>query len=159
LSGVARDEYGLAGCVQHGASTLPEEAFGHFPANGTAEIHLATGFQNILYDGGGLPADLHAEMMAWCVANCADERKEGESETQFLYKTRKKALGPFKRELWELPTKDAILADQEKKFRFLFEKLHVQGSRAMVDKYINPEPRSRPAPEALTGAGASEGSR
>ena len=103
LSTVARDEYGLAGCVQHGASTLPEEAFGHFPANGTAEIHLATGFQNILYDGGGLPADLHAEMMAWCVANCADERKDGETEEQFLYKTRKKAIGPFKRRLWELP--------------------------------------------------------
>ncbi|MEX0625486.1 MAG: class II fructose-bisphosphate aldolase, partial [Chloroflexota bacterium] len=51
LSTVARDEYGLAGAVQHGASTLPEDAFHHFPANGTAEIHLATGFQNILYDG------------------------------------------------------------------------------------------------------------
>jgi len=68
LSTVARDEYRLAGCVQHGASTLPEEAFGHFPANGTAEIHLATGFQNILYDAGGLPDALRAEMMAWCVA-------------------------------------------------------------------------------------------
>ncbi len=57
LSTVAREEYGLAGCVQHGASTLPDEAFHHFPANGAAEIHLATGFQNILYDEPGLPAD------------------------------------------------------------------------------------------------------
>ena len=55
LSTVARDEYGMAGCVQHGASTLPDDAFHHFPEHGTAEIHLATGFQNILYDGGGLP--------------------------------------------------------------------------------------------------------
>ena len=52
LSTVAREEYGLAGAVQHGASTLPEEAFHHFPANGTAEIHLATGFQNILSTTG-----------------------------------------------------------------------------------------------------------
>ena len=102
LSTVARDEFRLAGCVQHGASTLPEEAFGHFPANGCAEIHLATGFQNILYDDGGLPADLRAEMMAWCLVNCADERKPGETEEQFLYKTRKKALGPFKEALWSI---------------------------------------------------------
>src|SRR6187431_2087468 len=67
LSTVARDEYGVAGCVQHGASTLPDEAFHHFPANGAAEIHLATGFQNILYDEPGLPADTRAEMMSWCL--------------------------------------------------------------------------------------------
>ncbi|MGH2489680.1 MAG: class II fructose-bisphosphate aldolase, partial [Candidatus Limnocylindria bacterium] len=91
LSTVAREEFGLAGCVQHGASTLPEEAFGHFPANGCAEIHLATGFQNILYDGGGLPPELRAEMMAWCLDRCADERRPGETDEQFLYKTRKKA--------------------------------------------------------------------
>ena len=42
-------------------------------------------------------------MMAWCVANCADERKDGETDEQFLYKTRKKAIGPFKRQLWTLP--------------------------------------------------------
>ena len=35
--------------------------------------------------------------------NCADERKDGETEEQFLYKTRKKAIGPFKRQLWTLP--------------------------------------------------------
>ena len=34
LSTVAREEYGFAGCVQHGASTLPEDAFHHFPENG-----------------------------------------------------------------------------------------------------------------------------
>ena len=97
LSAVARDEYGTAGCVQHGASTLPADAFDNFPVNGTAEIHLATGFQNILYDDGGLPDDLRTEMMEWCRDNCAEERKEGETEDQFLYRTRKKAIGPFKR--------------------------------------------------------------
>src|SRR5206468_5222165 len=48
LSKVAREEYHTAGAVQHGASTLPENAFHHFPRVGTAEIHLATNFQNIL---------------------------------------------------------------------------------------------------------------
>jgi fructose/tagatose bisphosphate aldolase len=152
LSTVAREEFGLAGCVQHGASTLPEEAFHHFPVHGTAEIHLATGFQNILFDSDGLPAELRAEMMEWCGVNAADERKAGETDEQFLYKTRKKALGPFKRELWELPTLDAILADQAKKIGFLYRELGVVGSRGMVDRYITPVEWHRPVPAALAEA-------
>ena len=58
LSQVAREEYGLAGAVQHGASTLPSNAFGNFPRIETAEIHLATNFQNIVFDHPRLPADL-----------------------------------------------------------------------------------------------------
>jgi fructose/tagatose bisphosphate aldolase len=142
-------EYGMAGAVQHGASTLPDELFHRFPAVGTAEIHLATGFQNLLYDHLAFPHDLKARIEEWCRLNTADERKEGETETQFIYKTRKKTLGPFKRELWDLPTRDAILADQQTKMRFLFEKLGVAGSRAMVDRYIRPVERHHPMPESI----------
>ena len=39
----------LAGCVQCGASNLPEEAFDMLPKGGIAEIHLAEGFQNIIF--------------------------------------------------------------------------------------------------------------
>jgi fructose/tagatose bisphosphate aldolase len=154
LSAVARDEYGLAGCVQHGASTLPDDAFHHFPANGTAEIHLATGFQNILYDEPGLPTDLRAEMMAWCVANCAGERKDGETDEQFLYKTRKKALGPFKRELWSLPAEaqEAIGANLRSRFGILFDRLRIGGTRELVDRYIAPVELTRPLPPALGGS-------
>ena len=153
LSTVARDEYGMAGCVQHGASTLPEAAFDNFPAAGTAEIHLATGFQNILYDGGGLPEDLRAEMMEWCRANCADERKEGETEEQFLYKTRKKAIGPFKRQLWTLPAgaADEIAANLRAKFGVLFDELGIAGTRADVERVITPVPVTMPLPAALGG--------
>ncbi len=156
LSTVAREEFGLAGCVQHGASTLPEEAFGHFPAAGCAEIHLATGFQNILYDGGGLPADLRAEMMAWCLANCADERKPGETDEQFLYKTRKKALGPFKEALWSIgPDAEAeIGAHLAARVELLFERLGVDGSRELVDRYVQPPDLPRPMPASLGGAGS-----
>jgi fructose/tagatose bisphosphate aldolase len=156
LSGVARDEYGLAGCVQHGASTLPEEAFHHFPANTAAEIHLATGFQNILYDEPGLPAELRAEMMAWAQANCADERKDGESDSQFLYKTRKKALGPFKRDLWSLPDEAAAQVGGNLRVRFgrLFDELHIAGTRELVDRYVTPPDLPRALPPALGGAAA-----
>ncbi len=151
LGEVAR-AHGLAGAVQHGASTLPDELFHRFPAVETAEIHLATGFQNLLYDHPAFPADLRAEMEGWCASNAADERKDGESEDIFLYKTRKKALGPFKQVLWELPQKDEILADQERKFRYLFEQLGIAGSRAHVERYVKTPRRSRPAPESLQQA-------
>jgi len=153
LSTVAREEFGLAGCVQHGASTLPEEAFGHFPASGCAEIHLATGFQNILYDRGGLPADLKAEMMAWCIANCGDERRPGETDEQFLYKTRKKALGPFKAALWSIgPEAEAeIGAHLRSRVALLFERLGVEGTREVVDRYVRPTALPRPIPPALGG--------
>ncbi|HEY7738505.1 MAG TPA: class II fructose-bisphosphate aldolase [Candidatus Limnocylindria bacterium] len=155
LSTVARDAFGLAGCVQHGASTLPEEAFGHFPAHGCAEIHLATGFQNILYDDGGLPADLRAEMMAWCLANCAAERKPGETDEQFLYKSRKKALGPFKAALWDIgPEAEAeIGAHLADRLGLLFDRLGVDDTRSVVDQWVTPAPLPRPMPAVLGGAG------
>jgi fructose/tagatose bisphosphate aldolase len=151
LSVIAR-EHGLAGAVQHGASTLPDELFHHFPKVETAEIHLATGFQNLLYEHPAFPKDLLLRIHSWCGANTADERKPGEPDEVFIYKTRKKALGPFKRELWELSTKDEILASQEEKLRFLFDKLNVGGTRSMIEKYIKPPRRSRPAPASLQEA-------
>jgi fructose-bisphosphate aldolase, class II len=156
LSAVARDDYGLAGAVQHGASTLPEEAFHHFPSNGTAEIHLATGFQNILYDGGGLPDALRGEMMAWCLANCPDERKAGETDEQFLYKTRKKAIGPFKRALWTLPAdaQERIGANLRIRFGLLFDRLGIAGTRSLVDRFVSIPDQPRPLPPALGGVAA-----
>ena len=45
---------------------------------------------------------LHREIEAWCFANAADERKADQTDQQFVYTTRKKAIGPFKRQLWDL---------------------------------------------------------
>jgi fructose-bisphosphate aldolase, class II len=160
LGEVARS-YGLAGAVQHGASTLPDELFHRFPSVETAEIHLATGFQNALYEHAAFPHDLLKEIEAWCFSNALDERKPNDDDLQFLYRTRKKALGPFKRQLWELSTKDEILADQGKKLEFLFDQLKVAGTREYVAKYISAPERHRPAPESLgavaTGSGAQKG--
>ncbi|HET7169566.1 MAG TPA: class II fructose-bisphosphate aldolase [Candidatus Limnocylindrales bacterium] len=154
LGDVAR-AYGLAGAVQHGASTLPDELFHRFPAVETAEIHLATGFQNALYEHPAFPDELHREIEAWCFANAADERKAGQTDQQFVYTTRKKAIGPFKRELWDLDSKDEILAAQRRKFSFLFTELGVNGSREMITAYIRPTELHRPAPDGfLTTVGA-----
>ena len=61
LSETARKEYGLAGAVQHGASTLPAEAFHKFVECETAEVHLATEFQNMIYNSEHFPAELQEE--------------------------------------------------------------------------------------------------
>jgi fructose/tagatose bisphosphate aldolase len=154
LGEVAR-ESGLAGAVQHGASTLPDELFHRFPAVETAEIHLATGFQNTLYEHPSFPADLHRAIHEWCFENTADERKDGQTDEQFVYTTRKKAIGPFKRELWDLSTKDEILAAQSRKMAFLFTELGVNGSIGMVDRYVHPVEIHRPVPEALRESSAA----
>ena len=155
LGEVARKEYRLAGAVQHGASTLPDELFHHFPAVETAEIHLATGFQNLLFDHSAFPRDLLAEIERWCHENAADERKPGQTDEQFVYTTRKKAIGPFKRQLWDLPTKDEILAAQRRKIAFLFTELGVNGSEEMVQGFVHPVEVHRPLPEALRSAVAA----
>jgi fructose/tagatose bisphosphate aldolase len=149
LGKIARDEYGIAGTVQHGASTLPDELFHRFPETETVEIHLATGFQNALYQDPAFPASLHRDIEAWCFANTLDERKPGQTDQQFVYTTRKKAIGPFKRQLWDLPTKVEILDRQATKVEFLFRELRVIGSRTMVDRYVTPVPHARPIPDAL----------
>lgn len=140
ISKVAREEYGLAGAVQHGASTLPPEYFGHFPDHDCAEIHLATDFMNTVYDHPAFPYPLKREIERWLDENAADERKRGETQPQFLYKTRKKAIGPYKENVWNLPegTKAAIAETLEEKFAFLFERLRVVNTRAMVAEYVKP---------------------
>lgn len=142
LSILARKEFGMAGAVQHGASTLPEELFGKFPDVETAEIHLATGFQNQIYDHPAFPSALRTEMYGHLAKAHADERKSGMSDQQFYYKTRKQAFGPFKRAMWDLPaaTRDAISASLEGTFADIFSRLRLQGTRAVVDRFVKPTP-------------------
>jgi fructose/tagatose bisphosphate aldolase len=139
LSNAARKEYGLAGAVQHGASTLPLDAFHKFAECETAEVHLATEFQNMVYDSEHFPKDLKRRICDWLKTNAANEAKQGETEEQFLYKTRKKALGPFKKEIMSLPraTRDPIAAEVEKKFDLIFKHLGVVNKKNLVDKYTH----------------------
>ncbi|HEX9303422.1 MAG TPA: class II fructose-bisphosphate aldolase [Thermoanaerobaculia bacterium] len=140
ISKVAREEYHLAGAVQHGASTLPAEFFGSFPDHDCAEIHLATEFQNMVYDHPAFPLPLKREVERWLFQRMADQKKKGETESQFLYKTRKQAIGAFKEQVWNLPsgTREAIRGSLEAKFAFLFEKLAVANTREVVARYVKP---------------------
>lgn len=136
LSKIAREEFGLAGAVQHGASTLPEEYFSLFPENECVEVHLATAFQNFLYDHPALPSDFREKIYHYLKTNFKQEWKEDMTEAQFIYKTRKKGFGAFKREWWDLPKdiKIRILEDMEGLFEKIFVGLNVKDTEALVSK-------------------------
>jgi fructose/tagatose bisphosphate aldolase len=139
LSRVARQEYGLGGAVQHGASTLPPEAFDAFPRAGACEIHLATDFQNMVYEHKQFPADLKAEMYAWIREHALEERKPKDTEEQFLYKARKKAIGPFKQRMWTLSDEQrgAIGQSLEERFSFLMKQLNIANTAALVSRFVS----------------------
>jgi len=138
LSRIAKEEFNLAGAVQHGASTLPAEAFHKFAECEAAEVHLATEFQNMIYESRHFPQDLKTKIYAWLEINAVSEKEEGQTQEQFFYKTRKKALGPFKKEIMSLPqgTRCAIAGEIEEKFDFLFKQLNSVNNKELVDKYV-----------------------
>lgn len=136
LSEEARN-YGMAGTVQHGASTLPDEYFDKFSETGAVEIHLSTAFQNIIFDSIYFPSGLRERIYEWLRKNQSKERKEGQTEEQFIYRVRKKALGTFKKEIWGIPQekKDKICEELEEKFSILLQKLKVGNTKNFVEKY------------------------
>ena len=142
LSRISRESYGLAGAVQHGASTLPQNLFHKFPELETAEIHLATDFQNMTYGSSLFPNDFKEEIYTHLRKKFAAEKKEGETDEQFIYKTRKKGFGEFKSEFWNLSKeiREGIGKELESKTDFLFDKLAVKNTRADVVKTVKQTP-------------------
>ena len=136
--GVVAREYGLAGAVQHGASTLPDELFHRFPAVETAEIHLATGLPERAVRAPRVPAGApsrdrgvvlrqrrrRAQARPDRPAVRVHDPQEGDRAVQAP------ALGAA--------TKDEILAAQRRKIAYLFTELRVNDSREMVERYIRP---------------------
>jgi len=142
LSRISREHYHLAGAVQHGASTLPSDLFHKFPELETAEIHLATNFQNMIYDSSHFPADFKKEIYAHLHEAFANEKKPDMTVEQFIYKTRKKGFGPFRPQFWNLSDeiKAEIGKELEKEFHFLFEKLNAQNTNKYIQESGTPSP-------------------
>jgi fructose-bisphosphate aldolase, class II len=151
LSTIAREEYGLSGAVQHGASTLPQDAFGKFSEVETAEIHLATNFQNLLLDHPALPDELRERMIEHVKTQFAGERGAKDTEEQFVYKTRKKTLGAFKRELWEMPeaARAEIRGTLQQQFAFLFDTLQVKNTQEMAREHTKSPVIRKPGPASM----------
>lgn len=150
LSAAAK-EMGIGGSVQHGASTLPEEAFGKFAEVDAVEVHLATAYQNMYLDSSHFPDDLRQSIYAHLAEAHAAERKPGMTDAQFNYKTRKNSFGPFKKEMWSLPdeTKAAIYAELQPRFELVMHELNVAGNADLITKYVKPVDVYVPAPESL----------
>ncbi len=158
LSQAAKD-LGMGGAVQHGASTLPESAFDRFTEADAVEVHLATAFQNAIYDSEAFPQDLKDEIYAHLAANHADERKPDQTDTQFYYTTRKRGFGPFKRQMWSMPEemREAILAELQPKFELIMQKLRVAGNGHLVDQHIKHVDVDVPVPEAVRQVAQTKG--
>ncbi|HEV2529277.1 MAG TPA: class II fructose-bisphosphate aldolase [Thermomicrobiales bacterium] len=157
ISAAGRERYGIGGAVQHGASTLPESAFGRFAESNAIEVHLATAFQNAVFDSEHFPAGLRDRIYEWLRETRAQERKEGQTDAQFFYSTRKRAFGPFKEEIWGLPqeTRDAIMAELAPRFELIMRELGVAGQRQIVEDIVRPVIVPIPAPAALRGVTTS----
>jgi hypothetical protein len=126
LGRVARKEYGLAGVVQHGASTLDPCCFVLFTGraapksfkiseellnkknyeilseNPVAEVHLATAYQDTIFDHSIFPKELSDRIKKWVLENYPP--KDGEDQKKSYISNRKNAWGYFKLELWSLPS-------------------------------------------------------
>jgi fructose/tagatose bisphosphate aldolase len=156
LSRAAREEYGLGGAVQHGASTLPPTAFGKFPEVGTVEIHLATNFQNIIYDN--LPENVVDTAYNYVLSNLKNEWKEGKTEDQFIYSTRKKAIGPFKQQWWGLSAavQEKVGKALQNEFEFLFDKLAIANTREFANAVTSIVKIDKPRPTEAAEEGDLE---
>lgn len=138
LSEIAKSEFKMAGAVQHGASTLPDDAFDKFPETNTAEVHLATGFQNIIYDHPDFPKDLRQQIETHLKDKHLSEKKPEQTDEQFIYNTRKKAFGVFKRQMWDISRNNlmTIMSTLEERFSLLFHKLNVQNTQDLTAKTV-----------------------
>ena len=157
LGDLCRTQFNIGGVVQHGASTLPEGSFDNFPKRQTLEVHLATGFQNTILDSTAFPTSVREQMYSWLNENCGGERKPDQTPEQFYYKTRKKAFGPFKKQMWSLTdnTKSALMSELHRQFDMLFTRLSIEGSATVVDQHIKLTPihHKRPTAESIKDKG------
>jgi fructose/tagatose bisphosphate aldolase len=153
--GARAREHGAGGAVQHGASTLPEDYFHKFPEVQTLEIHLATGFMNLFLDHPAFPARLTEKLHRFLDVAAADERKPNMTDAQFYYKSRKKAMGPFKPELWAIDgdTQAVLYQALEEQFAFFYKKLNVVETRDLIDRLVTVVEYHQPKPASTRAAG------
>jgi len=137
LSGFIREKFGLAGTVQHGASTLQDEAFHILPESEAVEVHLATGIQNMIFDHPAFPENLLLAMYGFVDEKYGNERGKM-TEAQFHYRMRKNGWGEFKRELWEMPesVSETLSNVVEEWMTRMFGWLETTGTKGLVNKTI-----------------------
>jgi hypothetical protein len=151
ISDICRESFKMGGAVQHGASTLPAAQLAKFPGTGTVEIHLALGFNNLIFDHPSLPQALKDQIREYTFANHAQERGAGENDTQFFYNSRKKAWKVMKKPFWEMGAKpqEAIMTSLQAMFRDMFTWMNVGGTSELVHANTTVTKVAPPQPDVL----------
>ncbi len=157
ISTICRSEFNMAGAVQHGASTLPGEQLAKFPAAEAVEIHLALGFNNLIFDHPSLPQAMRDQIREYTFANHASERAPGETDAQFFYNTRKKSWKVMKKPFWEMPAQAQaeIMQSLQDMFRNMFTWMNVGNTSKLVLDNTTVVKVTPPVPEALRKARAA----
>jgi len=88
-----------------------------------------------------IPVELKDQMYAYLDDKHASDRKPDMTDEQFYYKVRKNAVGPFKRQTWNMPTevRNHIGEVWEQQFSKLFKLLGVSGTRKFVKQTVHPK--------------------
>jgi hypothetical protein len=109
----------------------------------------------MVYDHPAFPPSLREEMYTWVREHAQEEKKAKDTEEQFIYKARKKAIGPFKQQLWALPAdvRETIGASLQEQFAFLMSKLRIQGTSAVARKHVRPIETIASRDDAVLAAG------
>ncbi len=94
----------------------------------------------MIYDHERFPSDFKNEIYTHLRKKFASEKKDSDTDEQFIYKTRKKGFGEFKPKFWNLPDdiKSEIGKELENKINFLFKQLKVENTLEIVGKNVNP---------------------
>ena len=94
----------------------------------------------MIYDHELFPSDLKEEIYTHLRSKFTSEKKETDTDEQFIYKTRKKGFGEFKSRFWNLSDeiKSEIGKNLESKVEYLFKQLKVDNTLEIVEKAINP---------------------
>jgi hypothetical protein len=107
-------------------------------------VHLATEFQNMIYDSKHFPKDLKDKMYAWLKVNAANERKETDTDDRSIQGSQESPWRVQERDnVHPAATRDAIAAELEARFEFLFKQLGAVNNKQVVDKFVHPQTRYR----------------
>jgi len=108
----------------------------------------------MIFDDPQFPGELKRAIYDELRVSEAADRKPSDTDEQFFYKVRKKALGARKLELWSLPmeTRRALGERLEERFTFLLTQLAVQGTRRLAEKHAPFVPGSYPVFDEALGA-------
>ncbi len=148
LNDLAIRQYRLGGVVLHEISTLTEQSLKQLPTMQVLEAHATSNLQDCILDSPHLPEELRQEIHGYLKDSHRALWREGITEEQFLYATRKACFGPFKKKFWDLDSdvKAALIEKLQEKITALLHTFALAETKALVREFVQPVvlPREKP---------------